>query len=117
MRSAADGAFTLLGLIWGSNSFREMGGSFDQPSADRLLRVVFGLLPLLIFALATRSLHWRHLRHAHHFMVMALLATAFYYVAFAKGTVLLLSSVAGMLSGAIPLFTFVTAWLFLTMSR
>ena len=53
------------------------------------------------------------MQHAHHFLVMALLATAFYYIAFAKGTALLLSSVAGMLSGAIPLFTFVTAAAFL----
>jgi drug/metabolite transporter (DMT)-like permease len=44
---------------------------------------------------------------------MAVLATAFYYIAFAKGTALLLSSVAGMLSGAIPLFSFVTALAFL----
>ena len=83
------------------------------PAQIVLLRVVFGFLPLLIFALATRSLHWRYLRHIHHFTVMSIMTTAFYYVAFAKGTVLLLSSVAGMLSGAIPLFTFATAWLFL----
>lgn len=44
---------------------------------------------------------------------MALLATALYYFAYAKGTVLLPSSLAGMLSGAIPLFTFVCAFLFL----
>jgi drug/metabolite transporter (DMT)-like permease len=43
---------------------------------------------------------------------MSLIATALYYLAFAKGTVLL-SSVAGMLSGAIPLFTFLVAWVFL----
>jgi hypothetical protein len=43
---------------------------------------------------------------------MAVLATAFYYIAFAKGTALLLSSVAGILSGAIPLFNFVTALAF-----
>jgi drug/metabolite transporter (DMT)-like permease len=43
---------------------------------------------------------------------MALLATAVYYFAFAKGTVLLPSSIAGLLSSAIPLFTFVCAWLF-----
>ena len=29
-------------------------------------------------------------RHAHHFLVMSVLATAFYYVAFAKRTALLL---------------------------
>ena len=114
MRRAAYGAFALLGLIWGSNFiFVKWAAASISPPQIVLLRVVFGFLPLLVFALATRSLRWRHLRHIHHFMVMALLATALYYVAFAKGTVLLLSSVAGMLSGAIPLFTFATAWLLL----
>ena len=114
MRRTAYGAFLLLGLIWGSNFiFVKWAAASINPAQIVLLRVLFGFLPLFIFALATRSLHWRHLRHVHHFIVMALLATAFYYVAFAKGTVLLLSSVAGMLSGAIPIFTFVAAWLFL----
>lgn len=114
MRRTAYGAFLLLGLIWGSNFiFVKWAAASINPGQIVLLRVLFGFLPLFIFALATRSLHWRHLRHVHHFIVMALLATAFYYVAFAKGTVLLLSSVAGMLSGAIPIFTFVAAWLFL----
>ena len=118
MNRAAYWAFALLGLIWGSNFiFVKWAAVWISPSQIVLLRVVFGFLPLLIFALATRSLSWRHLRHSHHFLVMALLATAVYYVAFAKGTVLLLSSVAGMLSGAIPLFTFVTAWLFLREER
>ena len=48
---------------------------------------------------------------------MALVATALYYFAFAKGTALLPSSIAGMLSGAIPLFTFVCAFLFLREER
>ena len=48
---------------------------------------------------------------------MSLLATAVYYFAFAKGTVLLPSSIAGLLSGAIPLFTFVCAWLFMSEER
>ena len=48
---------------------------------------------------------------------MALLATAIYYFAFAKGTALLPSSIAGLLSGAIPLFTFVCAWLFVSEER
>ena len=90
-----------------------MGVCLDSPAQIVLLRVLFGFLPLLGFAVATGSLHWRDWRHAHHFLVMSLLATAFYYIAFAKGTALLLSSVAGMLSGAIPLFTFVTAAVFL----
>lgn len=107
-------AFALLGVIWGSNFiFMKWAVAWISPSQIVVLRVLFGFLPILIFALASRSLSWRHLRHVHHFLVMALLATAIYYFAFAKGTALLLSSVAGMLSGAIPMFTFVTAWLFL----
>jgi drug/metabolite transporter (DMT)-like permease len=110
----AYGAFALLGLVWGSNFiFVKWAAVTINPMQIVLLRVVFGFVPLLAFALATRSLHWRDLRFIHHFLVMSLLATAVYYVAFAKGTVLLLSSVAGMLSGAIPLFTFVMAWAFL----
>ena len=45
------------------------------------------------------------------------MATAVYYFTFAKGTALLPSSIAGLLSGAIPLFTFVCAWLFLREER
>jgi drug/metabolite transporter (DMT)-like permease len=110
----AYGAFAALGLIWGTNFiFVKWAAVAISPAQIVLLRVLFGFLPLLVWALVTGALRWRDWRHAHHFLVMSLLATAFYYVAFAKGTVLLLSSVAGMLSGAIPLFTFVTAWLFL----
>ncbi|QRM33865.1 DMT family transporter [Microvirga sp. VF16] len=110
----AYGAFLLLGLIWGTNFiFMKWASASISPTQIVLLRVLFGFLPLLVFAVATGTLHWRDWRHAHHFLVMAMLATAFYYIAFAKGTALLLSSVAGMLSGAIPLFTFVTAAVFL----
>lgn len=44
---------------------------------------------------------------------MALLATAIYYYGFAKGASLLLSGVAGALSGAIPLFSFLLAVIFI----
>ncbi|MBR9773378.1 MAG: DMT family transporter, partial [Gammaproteobacteria bacterium] len=107
-------AFIALGVIWGSNFvFMKWASEWITSSQVALLRVGFGFLPILIVGLVTRSLHWSHLRHLHHFVVMALLATVIYYVAFAQGTALLLSSLAGMLSGAIPLFTFVAAWLFL----
>lgn len=107
-------AFAGLGLIWGLNFiFVKWAVHLISPAQIVLLRVLFGFLPLFAFAVATGALRWRDLRHAHHFAVMAVLATAFYYFAFAKGTALLLSSVAGMLSGAIPLFTFVTALAFL----
>jgi hypothetical protein len=114
MKQAAYIAFALLGLIWGTNFiFMKWAAAWITPTQIVFLRVLFGFLPILIFALVRRSLSWSHLRHSHHFLVMALLATVIYYYAFAKGTSLLLSSVAGMLSGAIPLFSFVTAWLFL----
>ncbi|MBN3763823.1 DMT family transporter [Burkholderia sp. Ac-20365] len=111
-------AFALLGLIWGSNFlFMKWASVLISPSQIVFLRVLFGFLPLLVYALATKALSWKHLRHAHHFVVMSLLATTVYYYAFAKGASLLLSSVAGMLSGAIPLFSFVCAWALLRAER
>ena len=114
MKKLAYIAFAFLGLIWGSNFiFVKWAAVYITPGQIVLLRVLFGLVPVLLYALATKALSWQHARHAHHFVVMSLLATAVYYLAFAKGTVLLPSSVAGMLSGAIPLFTFLCAFLFL----
>lgn len=114
MKKLVYGAFAVLGLIWGTNFiFMKWAAALISPAQIVLLRILFGFAPLLVFALARRSLRWRHLRHAHHFIVMALLATAVYYFAFAKGTALLPSSIAGMLSGAIPLFSFVTTFIFL----
>ncbi|MGV2289954.1 DMT family transporter [Trinickia sp. YCB016] len=111
-------AFAALGLIWGTNFMFMKWASVDISASQIVfLRVLFGFVPLLAFALFTRALKWRHLKHAHHFFVMSLLATAVYYYAFAKGTALLLSSVAGMLSGAIPLFSFVCAWALLRQER
>jgi drug/metabolite transporter (DMT)-like permease len=111
-------AFTLLGFIRGSNFlFMKLASVWISPAQIVFLRVLFGFIPLLVFALATRALKWRHLRHAPHFIVMSLLATTAYYYAFAKGAALLLSSVAGMLSGAIPLFSFICAWALLRDER
>jgi drug/metabolite transporter (DMT)-like permease len=111
-------AFALLGLIWGTNFlFMKWASVTLTPAQIVFLRVLFGFLPVLVFALCTKALKWRHLRHAHHFIVMSLLATAVYYYAFAKGAALLPSSVAGMLSGAIPLFSFVCAWVLLRQER
>jgi drug/metabolite transporter (DMT)-like permease len=118
MKKAAYLAFALLGVIWGSNFiFMKWAVKDISPSQIVLLRVVFGFLPIFFYALAKRALSWEHIRYAHHFVVMSLLATAVYYFAFAKGTALLPSSIAGMLSGAIPLFTFICAWLFLSEER
>jgi drug/metabolite transporter (DMT)-like permease len=107
-------AFALLGVIWGTNFiFMKWAAALISPGQIVLLRLLCGFVPLLAFALTRRALAWRQLRHAHHFAVMALLATVLYYTAFARGAALLPSSIAGMLSGAIPLFSFITAFLFL----
>jgi drug/metabolite transporter (DMT)-like permease len=106
-------AFLFLGLVWGSNFvFMKWAAENISPSQIVLLRAVFGFLPVFLYALSKGVLRWQHMRHVHHFVVMSLLATAIYYFAFAKGTALLPSSIAGLLSGAIPLFAFVCAWLF-----
>ncbi len=107
-------AFALLGMIWGTNFiFMKWATAWITPSQVVLLRILFGFVPILVLALVRRSLAWSHLRHIHHFFMMALLATALYYFAFAKGAALLPSGIAGMLSGAIPLFSFLTAFAFL----
>jgi drug/metabolite transporter (DMT)-like permease len=107
-------AFALLGLIWGTNFiFMKWAAVWITPAQIVLLRILFGFVPILALAAIRRSLKWSHLRYTHHFFVMALLATAIYYFAFAKGTALLPSGIAGMLSGAIPLFSFLTAFAFL----
>jgi drug/metabolite transporter (DMT)-like permease len=107
-------AFAALGLIWGSNFiFMKWGAELITPIQVVFLRALFGFLPILLLALYRRELRLADFRHWPHFVVMSILATAFYYYAFAEGTHLLPSSVAGMLSGAIPLFTFVMTALFL----
>lgn len=118
MNRAAYFAFAFLGIIWGSNFiFVKWAAAFITPAQIVLLRVIFGFLPILAYALSQKVLRWQHLKYTHHFIVMSLLATAVYYYAFAKGTALLPSSIAGMLSGAIPLITFFCAWLFLREER
>ncbi|WP_245220807.1 DMT family transporter [Pseudomonas batumici] len=52
-----------------------------------------------------------------HFAVMSVLATTLYYYGFVAGTALLPTSVAGLLSGSIPIFTFLCALLFLREER
>ncbi|RWL44883.1 MAG: DMT family transporter [Mesorhizobium sp.] len=114
MKKLAHLAFLMLGIIWGSNFiFVKWAAPYVSPGQIVLLRVMFGFVPVFIYALGKKALSWAHLKHAHHFVVMSLMATSVYYFAYAKGTILLPSSVAGMLSGSIPLFTFVCAWLFL----
>lgn len=103
-------AFCLLGTIWGSNFiYMKLAVKLISPLQIVFFRVLFGFIPVAIYAGSMGVLRWWHLRHGGHFLVMALLATTVYYYSFAKGTSLLLSGVAGAVSGAIPLFSFVLA--------
>ncbi|VFQ43307.1 DMT family transporter [Desulfoluna butyratoxydans] len=106
--------FAVLGVVWGSNFiYMKMAVDLITPGQVVLYRVLFGFVPVLAYAGMRRDLRLGHLRHAHHFLVMSVLATAFYYYCFAKGASLLLSGIAGAVSGAIPLFAFVMAVIFI----
>ncbi len=107
-------AFCLLGIIWGSNFiYMKLASKLITPSQIVFFRVLFGFIPVIIYSFYLGVLSWKHLKHAGHFLVMALLATTIYYYGFAKGTSLLLSGVAGAVSGAIPIFAFILSVLFI----
>jgi len=107
-------AFLLLGFIWGSNFiYMKLASNLITPTQIVFLRVLFGFVPVFLYAYLSGTLAWRHLKHCGHFFIMALLATTLYYYAYVKGTSLLLSGVAGAVSGSIPLFSFALAILFL----
>jgi len=107
-------AFMLLGIFWGSNFiYMKLASNLLSTTQIVFFRVLFGFLPVLIYSWLSGSLAWSQLKYIGHFFVMALTATTFYYYFFVKGTSLLLSGVAGAISGSIPLFTFILAVIFL----
>ena len=107
-------AFMLLGVFWGSNFiYMKLASNLLSTTQIVFFRVLFGFLPVLIYAWLSGALAWSQLKYIGHFFVMALIATTFYYYFFVKGTSLLLSGVAGAISGSIPLFTFILAVIFL----
>lgn len=107
-------AYLALGIIWGTNFlYMKWAAQIITPSQIVLLRVMSGFFPVFIFAISQRQIRKSHLKLAHHFLVMSLLATTIYFYCFAKGTALLNSGIAGALSGSIPIFSALTAFLFL----
>lgn len=107
-------AFVTLGVIWGSNFiYMKMAAGLITPLQVVFFRVLFGLIPVLAYAVFRGSLRRAHLKYSGHFFVMGLLATAIYYYGFVMGSALLLSGVAGAVSGAIPLFSFLLAVVFI----
>ncbi|MFF1946861.1 DMT family transporter [Rhodococcus qingshengii] len=107
-RRGASVACLALGVVWGTSFvFTHLAAQHFSAAQTTPLRVVFGLIPVVLFALATGAYRLWHLQHLQHFLVMSVSATALYYYAYAAGTYRLDSGVAGALSGSIPLFTFV----------
>jgi drug/metabolite transporter (DMT)-like permease len=107
-------AFLLLGVIWGSNFiYMQLAAKLLSPTQIVFYRVLFGFVPVLAYSWLSGTLSPRHFKHAGHFLVMALLATTLYYYAYVKGTALLLSGVAGAVSGSIPILSFLLAVIFL----
>lgn len=98
--------FALLGLFWGSNFiYMKWAAELINPAQITLLRVFFGFLPLAFVAWRKGVIQRDQMRHLPHFLVMAVLATAFYYFAIAEGTARRPSGIAGVLGGSISLFT------------
>lgn len=107
-------AFVLLGLFWGSNFiYMKWAASSITPMQIAFVRVLFGFLPLAFVAWRTKVIERRQVRHLHHFCVMGVLATAFYYVAITRGTALLPSGMAAVLGNAATRFTAIFSALFL----
>lgn len=118
MNSKTAVAFAFLGIIWGTNFiFMRQASEWISPVQIVFLRVLCGFVPIAVMAWMQKAVRREHLRYTGHFLVMALLATVIYYWAFASGTSLLLSGVSGVLSGAIPLFSFIVAAIFLRQEK
>ncbi|WP_321313726.1 DMT family transporter [Halarcobacter sp.] len=106
--------FLLLGIVWGSNFiYMKWASDFITPLQVVLVRVLFGFIPVLIYALYKKVIKIEHFKYSFHFFMMSLLGTTVYYFFFVKATSLLLSGVTGALSGSIPLFAFLLGIIFL----
>lgn len=109
-RWIAIAAYILLGVVWGTYFvFMQAADPYITAGQTTLIRLIFGVMPILIFGIITRNISWRHLRYTHHFAVQGVLAAGFYYYAYAEGTYRLDSSIAGAMSGSIPLFASISA--------
>lgn len=118
MNSKTAAAFAFLGIIWGTNFiFMRQASEWISPVQIVFLRVLCGFVPIAVMVWMQKAVRREHLKYTGHFLVMALLATVIYYWAFASGTSLLLSGVSGVLSGAIPLFSFIVAAIFLRQEK
>jgi len=111
-------ALVLLGMMWGSNfMYMKWATALISPTQTVFIRIFFAFVPLLIVALYTKSISFKQLRYLKHFVAMSTLAATLYYYGIVAGTALLPASIAGLLSGIIPIFTLLTALIFLRDER
>jgi len=107
-------AFGILGLVWGSNFiYMKWASEIISPLQIVFIRVLFGFIPVVCYAFFVKAIKLEHLKYSFHFLVMSLLGTTIYYYFYIKASPLLLSGVMGVLSGSIPLFTFILAYIFI----
>ncbi|WP_158279470.1 hypothetical protein [Falsochrobactrum shanghaiense] len=72
MKKTAWLAFCFLGLVCGSNFiFVKWAAEYITPAQITLLRVVFGFLPVFLFALLRGELRWSRARHHQRSMPMS----------------------------------------------
>lgn len=111
-------ALLTLGFIWGINFiFSKWATVVISPMQVVFIRCLSGFIPLAFVALRQGVITRAQLRHLPHFAVMSVMATSFYYYGFIAGTHYLPTAIAGLLSGAIPIFTFLAAVLILREER
>ena len=60
----------VLGISWGINFiFMKWAADWITPLQAVLLRVIFGFLPIALYAVFTQSLSFSHAKHVGHFFV------------------------------------------------
>lgn len=91
----------------------KMATEYLNPMQVVFYRALFGFIPVFFYALYLNALKLEHLKYSFHFFLMSLFAATVYYYGFVLGSSLLLSGIAGALSGSVPLFSFLVASIFL----
>jgi drug/metabolite transporter (DMT)-like permease len=108
------GAFTLLGLVWGS-SFLWIKIALGEIGPFTLVafRLLFGLIALLAIMRLQRQTFPRERRILLAFLFLGVFNTALPFVLISWGETTIDSSLASILNGTVPLFTIIIAlfWL------
>ena len=87
----------------------KLASEYITPTQIVLIRVIFGFIPIAIYALYKNALRLSHLHYIGHFFILSLIGTIAYYYGFVKGASLLNSGVVGALSGLTPIFSYFLA--------